>query len=251
MKICPSPMVWNTIYNIQTEFYNKINRDDKLNIPKPPIPPILAAWHYTSDYDKLQRWKEVQLWSLFYMNDSTGANKSLSNEDFYYADLKDKPCGDVELLINNGFENFRSFQYYHLNGYKEVKNEKGVYVVCMPLNFKVNITSNTSATKEHKRRSMLYEKSLLLKKWVPQSVILYFGKAGGQSNRLRQRISQYVRYGYDEGNNHRGGRAIWQLDNSKNLLIGYVADINAGEKESWLIREFEKCYGKKPFANFL
>jgi hypothetical protein len=44
--VCPNPMVWN-------EFYNTFRKNNKMSTPL-----ILAAWHHTSDIQKLNRLKE-------------------------------------------------------------------------------------------------------------------------------------------------------------------------------------------------
>lgn len=81
--------------------------------------------------------------------------------------------------------------------------------------------------------------------------VLYIGKAGGERNRLRQRIKQYVRYGYHEVKNHRGGRAIWQVNNNKQLLLGYFLCDNPKIKERELLLEFHNKSGTYPVANWV
>lgn len=148
------------------------------------------------------------------------------------------------------FSNFHSFEYLHAHGYSEIPNKKGVYIVSVPENFTKTITPDTVAINEYRDRSMLYHVSILESKWIDNCPILYIGKASGEFNGLRQRIGQYVRYGYAECNNHRGGRAIWQLQDSRSLLIGYMVSDHAENFENELLHEFINRYGKLPYANF-
>lgn len=59
-------------------------------------------------------------------------------------------------------------------------------------------------------------------KCVPSSDILYIGKANGEKG-LFQRLRQYMRYGFDAGNNHRGGRAIFQVEGYETLSADGVS----------------------------
>ena len=79
---------------------------------------------------------------------------------------------------------------------------------------------------------------------------MYIGKAGGAMNKLHNRIMQYVKHGYGEAKNHRGGRAIWQIDDNKNLLLGYYVCENPEAEEHRLLVEYFNKYGKLPLANW-
>lgn len=80
---------------------------------------------------------------------------------------------------------------------------------------------------------------------------MYIGKAGGERNKLRQRVRQYIRYDFGEVENHRGGRAIWQIDNSKELLLGYCACENSEAKERELLEQYYKKYKTLPVVNWI
>jgi len=97
---------------------------------------------------------------------------------------------------------------------------------------------------------------------VHNSRILYIGRAGGQTSAdrlyrstLRKRICQYIRLGYGESAAHRGDRYIWQIRDSKQLLIGYrTTDMIGGNPnpvkyEHYLLAEYLSNYGRLPFAN--
>lgn len=61
----------------------------------------------------------------------------------------------------------------------------------------------------HFRRDHFCEGSL-----IAQSIAN--GKKG-----LRQRLKQYVNYGWNHAANHKGGRAVWQIEDAEFLLLAY------------------------------
>lgn len=69
-------------------------------------------------------------------------------------------------------------------------------------------------------------------------------KTGG----LRRRITQFVRYGYKESNNHIGGRAIWQVENRKKLLIETILHVIMQKKLKK--KKYKREHGEYPFANW-
>lgn len=93
-----------------------------------------------------------------------------------------------------------------------VPAKKGVYCIRIPagmeVTFKDTIDNHPGAA---------YPIERLEAKRIPSSGILYIGKANGKRG-LFQRLRQYMRYGFDGGNNHRGGRAIFQVEGYENLI---------------------------------
>ena len=79
--------------------------------------------------------------------------------------------------------------------------------------------------------------------------ILYIGKANGEKG-LFQRLRQYMRYGFDAGNNHRGGRAIFQVEGYENLICRWCVCENCEDKERLLLENFKRKYGTYPIANW-
>ena len=95
--------------------------------------------------------------------------------------------------------------------------------------------------------------SYLKQKWGNDTVVVYIGKAGGIGNKatLSKRLRMYLRFGQGKPVGHYGGRLIWQIENSGDLLICWNTMISDEPRnvEAELIRDFVKCYKKKPFAN--
>lgn len=91
--------------------------------------------------------------------------------------------------------------------------------------------------------------SVLKEKWVEGTEIMYIGKAGTS---LRKRIRTFMRFGMGLDSPHKGGRYIWQLADSRDLLVCWKSiseNIDPGAVESTMIDEFEKKHSKLPFAN--
>lgn len=86
--------------------------------------------------------------------------------------------------------------------------------------------------------------------WVPGARVVYIGKA--KHGRLRERLKEFVGFGRAGKHRHWGGRLIWQLDLSDELLVAWRAldiDLDPAAVEAEMIAAFRNHYGKPPFAN--
>ncbi len=83
--------------------------------------------------------------------------------------------------------------------------------------------------------------------YVRDSKIVYIGKATS----LKKRIAQLLRFGAGSAVGHWGGRYLWQLSDSDNLLIAWkpTPSIDPGDEETRMLEEFESLHGQLPFAN--
>lgn len=85
--------------------------------------------------------------------------------------------------------------------------------------------------------------------WVHGSTVVYIGKA----DVLRRRLHQYARFGAGEPVGHWGGRLIWQLADSGDLLVTWHALTTMETARSFerrLLFRFGELYeGRRPFAN--
>ena len=97
------------------------------------------------------------------------------------------------------------------------------------------------------------DRSLLQASWVDESEVLYIGKAswGSKRNGIRRRLSQYRRHGSGKAVGHRGGEFIWQLADSADLLVCWIAvdDSALAQTEADFIASFKAAHGRWPFAN--
>jgi hypothetical protein len=89
--------------------------------------------------------------------------------------------------------------------------------------------------------------------WVPGTCVLYLGKAGRAGTRatLRRRLATYLRHGQGARAAHWGGRAIWQLADATDLVVGWrvLPDDDPRAVERAHLATFSARYGRRPFAN--
>jgi hypothetical protein len=83
--------------------------------------------------------------------------------------------------------------------------------------------------------------------WVEHAEVVYVGKA----DNLRTRLRQFAEIGASKPSGHRGGRLIWQLRESKSLLVAWKETPHEppGQGEAALLADFRDRYGALPFAN--
>lgn len=83
--------------------------------------------------------------------------------------------------------------------------------------------------------------------YVPGSKTVYVGKATS----LRKRVGQLLRFGAGASVGHWGGRYLWQLADSDELLIAWkVTPLeDPREVEVRMLTEFVNKFGRLPFAN--
>lgn len=157
-------------------------------------------------------------------------------------------------------ENSQEITTLELNGcatVKELKKSckiipdcKGIYVVFRKNSDEMPRMLAAGPVSEHNGKALAYPKDFLEKKWVSGTRIVYIGKSDSS---LRTRIRTYMNYGKGKDAPHRGGRAIWQLPDADELVIGWKtinSSLSARELEAKLISEFKgRNGGKLPFAN--
>ena len=135
-----------------------------------------------------------------------------------------------------------------LDNLLRIPQVSGVYVVDTPRNdFMPEISSETTGPEFFKGRSLLYSAEELQKKFMQSDrKRIYIGKA----TNLRQRISHMIRYGMGENIPHRGGRAVWQIMNSRELLFGWCPCENPRGVEHEMLVAYRLAYNVYPMANW-
>lgn len=127
-----------------------------------------------------------------------------------------------------------------------VPKEKGIYRVLLP--DKMDLVFKDQC---QNRSALDYTVDRLQTKYdcCKDRRILYIGKANGR-NGLQQRLRQYMKYGWNEAANHKGGRAIWQIENFEMLLLDYEPCADCEQKEHELLHKYKEENGCYPLANW-
>jgi hypothetical protein len=151
-------------------------------------------------------------------------------------------------FIEQGFMGFVSFRELRSGGISLVPRLPGVYVV-LRMDAKGPTFLERSCGGWHKGRDPTVEAHVLEQKWIDGSQLVYVGKGAN----LRIRIRDYMHFGEGKPRSHHGGRYIWQLADSPDLVVGWrVCQGRCCHRteENKLLRSFMKIYdGRLPFAN--
>ena len=107
--------------------------------------------------------------------------------------------------------------------------------------------------RHHKPRPIVRTAQEAAARWVDGEQVLYFGKAPlrKRPKGLANRLAEYHAHGFGSGAQHYGGKLIWQLANTDELIVGWKG-LGAGESaaiESGLIKGFALLHGVQPYAN--
>lgn len=157
---------------------------------------------------------------------------------------------NIEQIKEAGFVGFKKMKELFADN-STIPDIKGVYLILNPSKSAEFLTVGTGG--HFKGKNPNVEIDLLIKNWVDDTIVVYIGKAGkeGSGATLKSRLCQYFDFGKGKKVGHWGGRFIWQLKNSSDLLVCWkvLPDVDPRKKESQLINEFVSEYSKLPFAN--
>lgn len=165
----------------------------------------------------------------------------------------------IDDLKKAGFEGFCSVEKLR-EGLSGIPAVQGVYMVVYQNDGMPEFLENGTGG-FFKGKNPNVAVSELKSNWVGGTCVVYIGKAGGveangkkSNSKLQKRISDYLDFGSGEPVGHWGGRLIWQIKDSKDLLFCWKAipeqEGNPVEIEKEFIADFKRQYGgKRPFAN--
>ncbi len=147
-----------------------------------------------------------------------------------------------------GFVGWRTWDELRGSGLCEVPSGPAVYVVLRPAAGAPTFL-DTNPGGRFKEQDPTVPIQVLSANWVPSSQVVYIGKANVADRRLRQ----FARFGAGEKIGHWGGRYIWQLLDSDQLLVAWHAvswTEPARGYEKRLLAHFAGLNGGvRPFAN--
>ena len=160
---------------------------------------------------------------------------------------------DREMLMALGFEGFKSMRELMAGARTLIPAQMGVYVILRESNSEPSfMEEGTGGFFKGKNPNVSIME--LRSNWVEGTSIVYIGKAGGtgSSATLNKRLGQYLRFGQGANVGHWGGRYIWQLQDSCNLIVCWktLSSEEPREMEQKMIEEFRSQHsGMRPFAN--
>lgn len=128
----------------------------------------------------------------------------------------------------------------------EVPQTGGVYVVIQAAGAGPDFLDSNPGGR-FKDRDPTVDASALEANWVDGAEVVYVGKA----DNLRRRLRQFAQFGAGKPIGHWGGRLIWQLARSTELLVAWRETPGEVPKEveTAMLSEFRAVYRKPPFAN--
>lgn len=160
---------------------------------------------------------------------------------------------DRQYFMNHGFEGFKTMRELMNGGKYSIPAQMGIYIVLREdHDVPIFLEEGTGGFFKGKNPNVLI--SELQANWVPNASVVYIGKAGGigSSATLQKRLGQYLRFGQGANVGHWGGRYIWQLADSLDLVVCWkvLTNIDPQELEHQMISEFKNNHqGMRPFAN--
>lgn len=151
----------------------------------------------------------------------------------------------VEGLSRLGFTGWTQFRELQR---ADLPRDPGVYVVARTTSEPPTFLDR-SVGGPHKGEDLTVPITRLSEAWTDAAEILYIGKATS----LRTRLWAYLRQGRGHSASHYGGRFLWQLPQSNELLVGWhvVNTTTPAFLEEALIAQYVADYGKRPFANLV
>jgi len=161
-----------------------------------------------------------------------------------------KDFNNIIQIKQAGFEGFKTKGELFIDS-SYVPKVKGVYFVLFQSSKPSFLEVGTGGFFKGNNPNISLE--ILKKKWVDNAKVIYIGKAGSNNGNatLHSRLNQYLKFGQGKNIGHWGGRLIWQLKNSSNLIVCWkkLPAEEPREVEGALIQSFLKQFGKRPFAN--
>jgi hypothetical protein len=177
------------------------------------------------------------------------SNNNIIQTTNKYIFMKNFNYNDIESLKEYGFTGFKSIKEL-MDDSSSIPDSKGVYLILNPGKESELLATGTGGHFKEREPNVSIEE--LKQNWVDNTIVLYIGKAGKEGSKatLHSRIGQYLSFGQGKKTGHWGGRFIWQLKNSRELIVCWKplpAD-DPRTVEADLINQFRSNYSKRPFA---
>ena len=158
---------------------------------------------------------------------------------------------NIDDINKAGFVGFKTMQELFADS-SQLPSIKGVYLV-LNLDTKTPSYLQVGTGGHFKGKNPNVTIQELKNNWVDKTIVVYIGKAGSDTSSatLKSRLKQYFGFGQGKNIGHWGGRLIWQLATSNNLVVCWKILPNQDPRifEGKLIKDFVTQYGNRPFAN--
>ena len=152
-------------------------------------------------------------------------------------------------LKSDGFVGFVSVETLRAAACAQIPELIGVYVVIRPSIKRPKFLAEGPPLKRKGKELPSFTNEQLSARWIDAIDVIYIGMAGEEGvndSTLRSRIRQFVA---EPPASHRGGRAIWQIEDSKDLLFAWKIVSAPAAVETKMLADFRVLYGRLPFAN--
>jgi hypothetical protein len=147
-----------------------------------------------------------------------------------------------------GFDGWRTWKALRDGDLQEVASDPAAYVVYRPSSEKPMFLDIDPGGR-FKGKDPTVAVQVLEASWVAASRVIYIGKA----DVAKRRLKQFAAFGAGDPVGHWGGRYIWQLADSDELLVAWHSiswSELAREYEKRLLARFAALHGgARPFAN--
>jgi hypothetical protein len=154
----------------------------------------------------------------------------------------------IDEIKKAGFSGFKKMGDLFKDS-SSIPQERGIYLVLRPDNNPPKFLQIGTGG-HYKDRNPNVPIETLKSNWVEETVVVYIGKATS----LKTRLEQYFKFGQGKNVGHYGGRFIWQLKDSADLIVCWKQLPNNDDPrkaESLLINDFLMKYSNLPFANLV
>lgn len=159
---------------------------------------------------------------------------------------------DVPGLREAGFEGFESVATLRRTRLGSVPSKSGVYAIVRDSRLTPQFLS-TSTGGWFKGLDPSDPIDILENNWVKDATVVYIGKAGSEAGAatLRSRLKQLLDFGAGKAVGHRGGRFLWHLADSVDLLVCWRLSAHPRDEEIQLLAGFRRLHGGLPYANLM
>ncbi len=149
-------------------------------------------------------------------------------------------------ILAAGFKGLHTVEAIHSGQFASIGDVPGIYGV-FRLSDPHPRFSLKSAAARWKGQDPTIGVPALQAAWLNEAALLYVDKGAS----LRTRVRQLVEFGHGKQVAHWGGRALWQLSDADDLVVGWRPAENPKAAEAELLADFAAVYGTRPWANAL